>query len=299
MNNPILRQDRIIFASLMGDEVSIIFVEATHTVAKAAGIHHTSPVCTSALGRTIIATAMIAARIKDDKSSVTVTVNGGGPIGQITAVSNGKEVKGLVGQPKLDLPSRPDGKLNVGAAVGNQGYISVVKDLQMKNPYIGQTELINGELGEDFSYYFAKSEQQPCLLSLGVLVHEDTVLSAGGILIMPMPGCSEETLEKLEMRAMLPSDISRELTFEPAEDLIERWFGDMEPHILESQPLSYTCNCSREKMEKALLSLGEKELRSILADEQEGAELVCHFCHNKYQFSDADIENLIEKGLEQ
>ncbi len=296
MINPILKQDRITFASLENGEASIIFIEATNTVAKAAAIHQTTAVCTAALGRTLIATAMVAARIKDDNASVTVSVNGGGPIGKITAVSNGKDVKATLGVNRLDIPLREDGKLNVGAAVGKDGFLTVVKDLQMKTPYVGQTELISGELGEDFAYYFATSEQQPCLVSLGVLTHEETVLSAGGIMIAPMPGCSEKTLQNLEMRAMFCADISRELTFDPAEDLIHRWFEGMHPEILESQPLHYHCNCSRYKMESALISLGQKELQGILDDEQEGAELVCHFCHKKYQFTDDDIRKLMQQG---
>lgn len=295
MNNPLQNQDKITFASLENGEASILFIEATHTVAEAARIHQTSPVCTAALGRTLIAAAMVAARIKDDRASVTVSINGGGPIGKLTAVSDGKTVKGTLGANRLELPLREDGKLNVGAAVGKDGFLTVVKDLRMKTPYVGQTELISGELAEDFAYYFATSEQQPCLVSLGVLVSGDTVLSAGGVMIAPMPGCSEKTIENLEMRSMFCADISRELSYDPAAVLIEKWFEGMQPQILDTQPLEYRCNCSRYKMEAALLSLGKKELQGILEDEQEGAELVCHFCHKKYHFSDADIRGLMQR----
>ncbi|MDY5730667.1 MAG: Hsp33 family molecular chaperone HslO [Eubacteriales bacterium] len=295
MQNNLLKQDRITFANLANGEATIIFVEATNTVAKAAAIHNTSPVATAALGRALIATSILGARLKDDKALVSVSIKGGGPIGTITTVSNGHTVKGSLINPHVEVPNREDGKLNVGAAVGKDGNITVVKDLNMKSPYVGQTELISGELAEDFAYYFAVSEQQPCLISLGVLVNGDNVLSAGGVMVAPMPGCTEETLQNLEIRSMMMADISRELTYDPAEQLIERWFDGMHPEILHSQPLDYICDCSRYKMEAALLSLGRAELQSILEDEQDGAELICHFCHTKHFFSDADIAALLAK----
>lgn len=294
----IIKQDRIIFASLENGEASIIFVEATNTVTKAAQIHNTTPVCTAALGRTLMATLMLGARIKDENSSVTVTVNGGGPIGKITCVSDGNTVKGTLSVPNIILPARSDGKLDVAAVVGKNGNITVVKDLNMKTPYIGQTDMISGEIAEDFAYYLAKSEQQPSIISLGVLTSGDAVLSAGGTMIMAMPGCSEKTIENLELRSMLLSDISKELCYESAESLINKWFEGMNPEIISTRPIEYKCNCSRSRMESALISLGKKELQEILDDDEESVEMQCHFCHKKHIFSKEDIKNLLQKAVE-
>lgn len=296
MEYNIIKNDRMIFANLENGEASIIFVEATNTVAKAAEIHNTTPVCTAALGRTLMASLMLGARIKDEKSSVTITVNGGGPIGKISSISNGKTVKGTLGVPNIILPTRSDGKLDVAAVVGKTGNITVVKDLNMKAPYIGQTEMISGEIAEDFAYYLAKSEQQPSIVSLGVLTSGDSVLSAGGAMIMAMPGCSEKTIENLEVRSMFLSDISKELCYEPAEDLIKRWFDGMNPEIISTRPIEYKCNCSRSRMESALISLGKKELQEILEEDEDKVEMQCHFCHKKHTFTNDDIKTLLAKA---
>lgn len=287
-------QDRLSFYNIADGQVSLIFVEAKNTVAKAASIHNTSPVCTAALGRSLIATAIIGARTKSEDSLITVSVNGGGPIGKITCVSHNDRLKGYVSVPNLILPNRLDGKLDVAAAVGTEGRLSVIKDLNMKQPYIGQTQLVSGELAEDFAYYFAVSEQQPCLISLGVLVSGEHVLSAGGVFIAPMPGCSEEVLQALEIRSMLFSDISKELMHENVDSLVKKWFDGMNPQFLEERPISYSCACSKEKMLRAIVSLGKEELTKILEDEQEGIEIICHFCKSKYNFSDDQIKEILE-----
>ncbi len=287
-------EDRIVHATIADGQAAVLIIDAKNTVAKAAAIHNTSPVCTAAFGRTLIATAMLGARLKGDKSSVTVTVAGGGPIGKITAVSNGKNVKGYVSVPNIIIPNRTDGKLDVAAVVGTDGLITVVKDMGMKAPYIGQTEIVSGELGEDFALYFMKSEQQPSIVSLGVLVSGEHVLSAGGVLVAPLPGCSDEVLDSLDVRAMLMSDISHDLLENDAETLIENWFGGLDPKIVGESPLDYVCDCSKERMEKALISLGKKELQDIADDDQDGVEMICHFCHKKHFFNNEEILHLIK-----
>lgn len=173
--------------------------------------------------------------------------------------------------------------------------MTVIKDLRMREPYIGTIELVSGELGMDFAQYFTVSEQQPSLVSLGVLVSGDVVLKAGGLLVQPMPGCEEETLQQLELRSPMFADISREMTIVEKEQLLEDWFRGMKPEVLERTPLRYHCGCSRKRMEKALISLGRKELQTII-DEDTGAELGCHFCHQKYQFTTEELKALLEKA---
>ena len=173
--------------------------------------------------------------------------------------------------------------------------MTVIKDLGLKEPYVGTIELVSGELGIDFAQYFTVSEQQPSLVSLGVLVNGDVVLKAGGLLVQPMPGCEEETLEQLELRSPMFADISREMTEAPKEQLLEDWFRGMKPVVLDRTPLRYHCGCSRARMEKALISLGRKELQTII-DENTGAELGCHFCHQQYQFTTEELKQLLEKA---
>ena len=179
--------------------------------------------------------------------------------------------------------------------MGHSGRMSVVKDLGLREPYIGQCELVSGEMGMDFANYFTVSEQQPSLVSVGVLVNGDVVLKAGGLLIQPLPGCEESVLEQLELRSPMFASISREMTYAPKEQLIEDWFRGMEPELLERTPLRYRCGCSRERMEKALISLGRKELQTLI-DEDKGAELGCHFCHSRYAFTTDELKDLLQRA---
>ena len=171
----------------------------------------------------------------------------------------------------------------------------LVKDLGLREPYIGQCELVSGEMAIDFANYFTVSEQQPSLVALGVLVAGDTVLKAGGLLIQPLPGCPDEVIDQIELRSPMFSDISREMTFAPKEELLEDWFRGMDLQILERAPLRYHCACSRYRMEKALISLGRRELNTLI-EEDTGAELGCHFCHSQYAFSTDDLKELLERA---
>ena len=241
--------DELIRLSLMDGQVRVMMLETTQMCQRAADIHHSTPVCTAAMGRLMTATAMLGVMMKGENESVTVTVKGGGPIGTLVAVANHGDVKVCADNPQVELPLREDGKLNVGAAVGHDGRISVVKDLGLKEPYIGQSELVSGELAVDFAHYFTLSEQTPSLVALGVLVNGDVVLKAGGLLIQAMPGCEDSTIDQLELRSPMFADISREMTFADKETLIEDWFRGMDPVLLEREPLRYHCACSRHRME--------------------------------------------------
>lgn len=287
--------DEMIRMTLMDGQVRVMMCETTQMVQRAADIHNATPVCTAAMGRLMTATSMLGVMMKGAEELVTVNLRGDGPMGTVVAVANHGDVKVCADDPQVQLPLRADGKLDVGGAIGHTGRMTVIKDLRMREPYIGTIELVSGELGMDFAQYFTVSEQQPSLVSLGVLVSGDVVLKAGGLLVQPMPGCEEETLQQLELRSPMFADISREMTIVEKEQLLEDWFRGMKPEVLERTPLRYHCGCSRERMEKALISLGRKELQTII-DEDTGAELGCHFCHQKYQFTTDELKTLLEKA---
>lgn len=284
--------DEMLRFTLMGGQVRGMLCETTAMCQQAADIHHTTPVCTTALGRLMTGTAMLGVMMKGEGESVTVTIKGDGPMGTLVAVADQGNVRVCCDQPQVELPLRPDGKLDVGGAVGHSGRMSVVKNLGMREPYIGQSALVSGELAMDFAHYFTVSEQSPSLVALGVLVSGNAVLKAGGLLLQPLPGCEDATIDQLELRSPMFADISRELSFAPKEQLLEEWFRGMEPVLLERTPLCYRCTCSRERMERALISLGQKELQSII-DDGEGAELGCHFCHSHYQFTTQQLQALL------
>ena len=288
--------DEMLQIDLCGGQVRVMLCETTETVQKCADIHETTPVCTAALGRLMTGTLMLGIMMKGEDESVTVQVRGDGPIGSMTAVADHGDVRACADYPQLELPLRDDGKLDVGGAVGHTGRMSVIKDLGMRKQYIGQSELVSGEIAMDFANYFTVSEQQPSLVALGVLVNGDAVLKAGGLLIQPLPGCPDEIIDQLELRSPMFADISREMTFAPIEQLCEDWFRGMEPRILERTPLRYRCTCSRERMEKALISLGQKDLQSLI-DEDEGAELVCHFCRSKYMFTTGELKTMMARAV--
>ena len=288
--------DEMLQIDLCNGQVRVMLCETTATVQKCADIHETTPVCTAALGRLMTGTLMLGIMMKGEDESVTVQIKGDGPIGSLVAVADHGDVRACADYPQLELPPREDGKLDVGGAVGHSGRMSVIKDLGMKKQYIGQSELVSGEIAMDFANYFTVSEQQPSLVALGVLVNGNTVLKAGGLLIQPLPGCPDEIIDQLELRSPMFADISREMTFAPIDQLCEDWFRGLEPRILERTPLRYRCTCSRERMEKALISLGRKDLRSLI-DEDQGAELVCHFCRSRYNFSTADLNAMMARAV--
>lgn len=291
--------DSILHITLMDGMVRGLLLTGTDTVREMRRIHGTSAVATAALGRTLLGTAMLGCMLKDARQSVTVTIDGGGPMGKLIAVADQTTVRGVCDDPTVVLPLKANGKLDVSGAVGHEGRMSVVKDLLMKNPYIGQVALQSGEIAEDFASYFVTSEQQPSLVSLGVLVAGDTVLSAGGVLLQPLPGCEESVISDLELRSPLMGDVSRELAREPFETLMKGWFDGLKPVVLERTPLSYQCSCSRERMEKALIALGQKELEQMIAEEKDGAELCCHFCKKCEHFSTHDLIRLLNKATKE
>ncbi len=290
-------QDEMLQIDLCEGQARVLLCETTRTVQRCADIHRSTPVCTAALGRAMTGTVMLGLMMKGEDESVTVSFHGDGPMGNLLAVADHGDVKAYAENPRVELPLREDGKLNVGGAVGHSGRMSVIRDLGNGKNYIGQSEIVSGEIAMDFANYFTVSEQQPSLVSLGVTVNGDTVLKAGGLLIQPLPGCTEEVLSQLELRSPMFADISREMTFAGIDRLMHDWFQGLTPKLLERNPIRYHCGCSRDRMERALISIGRKDLQSLI-DEDEGAELSCHFCHSSYHFTTEELRTMLRKAEE-
>lgn len=283
----------------MDGTIRVFAAVTTDLVNEAQRIHHSYPIATAAVGRLLTGAAMMgAAGLKNDEDSMTIQVKGDGPIGTIVAVADCQaRVRGYVENPFVDLPLNSKGKLDVGGAVG-KGYLSVVRDLGLKEPYIGQIRLVSGEIAEDLTYYYSKSEQIPTCMALGVLVDTDnTAIAAGGFMIQMLPGSTDEMAEKLEeIVNNLPPVTSMVHDGMSAEDIFFRVTEGfdmlMDNNIVEPK---YECNCSKERMERALVSVGKQELQAIL-DEQGEAELTCHFCDNKYLFDRAELTELMKRA---
>lgn len=290
--------DCIVRGNSIDGSVRVFAAVTTELANEAFRIHRTFPTATAALCRTLTAAAMMGAQLKNDTDSVTLQFCGDGPIGNIIAVSdNMSRVRGYVTNPYLELPLNENGKLDVAKAVGS-GYLNVVRDLSLKEPYTGQVPIVSGEIAEDITYYYAKSEQVPTAVGLGVLVDKDhSVLCSGGFMIQLMPEATEETAIRLEeiVNALPPVTkmIQDGMT---AEDIFFR-VTDGFDMIMENNPVTpeYKCKCSRERMEKALISIGKAEIESIIKEQGE-AELCCQFCDNKYTFGEAELRELLEKA---
>ena len=285
--------DEMLHITLADGQARALLCRTTQLSAEAARIHHPSNTACAAMSRLMSGTLMLSAVMKNPTDSVTVTVAGNGPIGKMTAVGMQNAVKVTAEYPPEDVPLRADGHLDVGGLVGRQGRMSVVKDLGMDRPYVGQVNLISGEIAEDFAQYYTVSEQVPSLVALGARVYDGTPLSSGGILIQTMPGCTEETLSQLELRSMLFADISHELADQSLDRLTELWFDGLSPVIVKREPLMYRCDCSRERMLRALAAVGRDELEDIL-NKDGYATLTCHFCRKARVFSEEDIRRLLE-----
>lgn len=275
--------------------VKAVAVSARDLTERARQIHRTLPVGTAALGRLLAAASMMGNALKEDGASLTLRVQGGGPLGVLLAVSDNQgNVRGTVDNPAAELPLRPDGKLDVGGAVGCGGTLTVIRDLHMKEPYVGSVGLLGGEIAEDLAAYFVESEQIPTACGLGVLVDRDqSVLAAGGYLIQLLPGVGEDVISRVEGGVMAAGAVTGLLAESgDPEAMLRKVLSDFELDILEKTPVEYRCDCSRERMERALISLGPEELRSMI-DEQGGAELTCRFCDSVQQFTGAELEALL------
>lgn len=291
--------DEIIRMIAKDAPVKAIAITGKSLVERAREIHNTTPVATAALGRALMACSMMGDQLKGEGSSVTLRFKGDGPLGSITAVSDDEgNVRGYVQEPLVILPPRADGKLDVGGALGHEGTLTVIRDLDMKEPYVGTSPLVSGEIAEDVTSYFASSEQIPTACALGVLVDKDgSVLRAGGYLIQLLPGADDGVIDAVEKGVRELGAVTTALMEEGAdgETLLRRTLGCFELELLERHPVSYQCYCSRERVERALISLGPQELRAMI-EEQGKAELTCQFCDAVYRFTGEELETLLKKS---
>lgn len=287
-------KDYIVRATAANGQIRAFFATTKYMVQTARKIHDTSPVATAALGRTMTAAAIMGLMLKGDKDIMTIQLKGNGPLKGIVVTGDSKaNVKGYVHQPHVDIPLNQYGKLDVGGAIG-EGAISVLKDIGLKEPYIGQIPLISGEVADDLTYYFAKSEQTPSVVALGVLIDVDTsVKQSGGFIIQLMPDAEESTIDALENSIRSITSVTQMLEAgNTPEDMLELILGFMGTEILDILPTQFYCNCSRERVEKALISIGLKDLNDILTNDK-GAKLNCHFCGKEYKFNEKQIEEII------
>ena len=288
--------DRIVRAISTDGMVQAAAICSRDLTERARQIHTTLPVATAALGRTLAAASMMGNALKSDGASLTLQFKGGGPLGTVLAVSDNEgNVRGYVTNPHVDIPLRKDGKLDVGTAVGHEGTLTVIKDLHMKEPYVGTIDLLGGEIAEDVAGYFVESEQIPTACALGVLVDRDqSVKAAGGYLIQLMPGAAEDTIAKVEGGIMAAGAVSAILEKnDDPEAMLRTVMSDFDLKILETCPVEYRCYCSRERVERALISLGRTELEQMLS-EQGGCQLTCQFCDAVYEFTAEDIQRLLK-----
>lgn len=277
-------------------KINITCVETTNLVEEARKLHDLSPVATAVLGRVLTMGALMASAFKDKDDSVTLQIRANGPIGgvTVTAEADGR-VRGYVTNPQVEVPLREDGKLNVGEAVGNDGFLYVIKDIGLREPYIGMSKLVSGEIAEDFANYYYTSEQKNTAVALGVLVNKDGVKKAGGFIVSSLPDATEDELFILENRLKEAMPISKMLEenmslLEIAKDIT----GDINIQVLnqEEKEPRYECSCSKEKMARGLQTIGKEELEKII-EEDKKAETICQFCNKKYEFNEQELKNLI------
>lgn len=274
--------------------VRCIAIDSTDMVYEAEQIHKTSAAVTAALGRLLTASSMMGVLLKGENDTMTIRMSGDGPAGALIAVSNAKgNVKGYVMNPVVELPLNQYGKLDVAGVVGRQGTMQIIKDLGMREPYIGQVPIVSGEIAEDITNYFAVSEQTPTVCGLGVLVAPDlTAKAAGGYLVQLMPGAEEETIAKLEKNIEGIPAVSKMIADKKSpKEIINMVLDSLQPQILDEMTVCYHCDCSVERVERALISLGREELETM-AREQDVTEVNCHFCNKIYRFSSEEIKNL-------
>ncbi len=288
-------EDYLLKALCFDGQIRAFAVNATKAVGEAQRRHDTWRTASAALGRTMAGSLMLGAMNKGE-DKITVKIQGDGPVGSIVVVADGHgNVKGYLQNPQVNLPANEQGKIDVRGGVGTVGSLSVIKDLGLKEPFSGQVPLVSGELGEDFTYYLANSEQVPSAVGLSVLVdiEDESIKAAGGFMIQVMPDATDETISEIERRiAEVPLVSSLIDQGETPEEILYRLLGQDNVKILEKMPVQFHCDCTKEKFASGIISLGRKEIQEMI-DEDQGAEAVCHFCGNKYQFDEADLADLL------
>ena len=289
--------DKLVRAIAKDGEIRIIGAITTELVNEAVKVHNCNATAAAALGRMLTAGTLMSAMLKSDKDKLTIQMNGGGEARGVvvTAYADG-HVKGYIGNPSVDLPANEKGKLDVGGAIGKDGTLTVIKDIGLKEPYVGQVPIYSGEIGDDLAYYFTVSEQTPSAVGLGVLVDNDlSIKASGGFIIQMMPGASELTADfvtyRLEEVASITDFIDKGMTIE---EILEFIFEDMDLKILDSSVPGYKCDCSRERVERVLLSIGKKDLQELY-DDNKTEELRCEFCNSSYQFTHEELGKILNQ----
>ncbi|AFS77919.1 33 kDa chaperonin [Gottschalkia acidurici 9a] len=290
-------KDYIVRAMDKGGNIRVFVASTTNLVEEARQTHNTAPTATAALGRTLTAASLMGNTLKNDSDTISLQIMGSALIKNVLAVSNNKgEVKGYISNPNANPPLKRKGKLDVGAAIG-EGKLIVIRDLGLREPYIGQSDLVSGEIAEDLTNYFVYSEQQPSAVALGVLVDVDlSVRAAGGYIIQILPNADEEIISKLEQRLSNVEPVSTliDKKYSP-EDILEYICDGIEMKITETKDLKLVCDCSTDRIEKVLISMGERELTDIIEEDGE-AEVVCHFCNHKYKFNKEELIKILEQA---
>jgi len=289
-----------IIRALAGDgNIKMAVITARDAVERARQIHDLSPTASAALGRTLCAASLMGEMMKEDDGSLTIRVNGGGPIGSVVAVSDSSgNVRGYVENPAVDLPLRADGKLDVGGAVGRDGMLTISRDIGLREPYIGSTELVSGEIAEDLSSYLLSSEQIPSACGLGVLVDTDrSIKAAGGFIVQLLPFAPEELIEKLEENIFLMDQLTTILDEDGAEEVFEQVLKGLDYQILTEAEMEYRCYCSRERVEEAVSCIERDELEEMAA-EGKNVSVSCQFCDAEYVFSPEELKAIAEAKSE-
>ena len=289
------QKDKLITALLENGSIRVIAISSKNLTEHARKIHSLSPTATVAMGRALTATAMQGAMLKTQNDKVSVIIDGGGPAGRIICTSDSNaRVKGYMANPQADVPPNDKNEFDVGALVGTNGFLRIIRDMGLKEPYTGMIELVSGEIANDLAHYYLKSEQQPSLVSLGVQLDGDgSVKTSGGIIIMPMPGCDPSVIDKLEQRVLFTMDLSRQLEAFEIGDFAQALFRDMDYKQVSSYDPEYKCDCSKERIEKVLISLGKDDLEQIY-NEDKKASVTCHFCNTEYTFEENELKALLD-----
>lgn len=289
--------DRILRATAADGFIKMSAVSAKDTVQRAKDIHKCTPTTAAALGRTLCAASMMGNLLKEDNGSLTIRINGGGPIGSIIAVSDSMGyVRGYVTNPAVDLPLRSDGKLDVGGAVGKDGMLTVSRDIGLAQPYVGSTELVSGEIAEDLTAYLLESEQVPSACGLGVLIDTDlSVKAAGGFIVQLMPGAPDEYIDVLEENIFMMDQLTTILAEDGLEAVFEQVLKGLPYHIVDEDEVGYRCYCCRERVGDAILGVGEGELESMI-NEDKDIDVSCQFCDTVYTFTPDDLRTLLDES---
>lgn len=291
-------KDQIIKFLAYNGRISVVCCSTTNLVEEARKLHDLSPLSTAAMGRVLTITALIGSEMKNKTDKLTIQIKGNGPIGKIVAVSdNIPNVKACITNPHADLPLNEFGKLDVGGAVGNQGFINVIKDIGLKEPYIGISPLTSGEIAEDFANYFETSEQKQTAVALGVLVDKNGVRASGGYIISPMPDATDEEISKIEKAIFEAGAMSKMLDQNlTLKEIAQKITGDKDVKVIDAsiEP-QYNCGCSKEKFAGSLVTLGEEQLKEII-EQDEKAEIKCQFCNKIYQFNKEELEEILKRA---